>query len=657
MSLLRKKMTFKYLFILISLMVLFYVGTVHYLLFHSLVEMLCITVAFMILSTVRNLSHFNQQKEAWIILAIAYGVVGCFDLIHTLSYKGMGVFLNDTADLPTQLWIAARYIESISLLSFILLYNKKLRTIKIVIVYITIIIAVVGSIYFNFFPDCYIDGIGLTLFKKISELIIVCVLLFSLKELYRQKKGFHTKTWFYLYGSIICTILSEMCFVFYMDIYGLCNISGHIFKLISYYLLYKGVIQVGILHPYIQLECNERKYYNLIRILPEGIIIQGDTGIQLMNEAGSKILGISEEHAYGKTVEELLKFSSGDLMEKLCNIFNKEYRFTRWDGEVLDLEVSVFPFIYNEEKCLLILLKDISERRKTEKLQSELAAEEKKLKEALEYDRLRNNFFNNISHEFKTPLNVILGISQLLDVELKNHREDNCISSNYHTYIKTIKHNSYRLWRLLDNLIDITKINTGSFKMSLQNYNIVSVVEDMTLSVARYLKDSHVEIIFDTDIEEKNMVCDSELIERMILNLISNGIKFSKGKGMIYIRLINGKEYITLEVHDKGIGIPEDKIHTIFQSFSKIDESLSRNNEGSGIGLALVSALVEIHQGKITVVSKKGIGSIFTIKLPTQLTIDSDNKRVLGHYIRRERIPMEFSDIYSLSNSTHTNVG
>ena len=189
-----------------------------------------------------------------------------------------------------------------------------------------------------------------------------------------------------------------------------------------------------------------------------------------------------------------------------------------------------------------------------------------------------------------------------------------------------MKQNSYRLIRLINNLIDVTKIDSGFINMMRQNVDIVKIVEDITLSVASFVESKQIELIFDTDIEEKIIACDQDKIETIIFNLLSNAAKFTNANGKIIVNMFDGEEYIVISVKDTGIGIAEENKHKIFKRFLQLDDTSHRNREGSGIGLSLVKSFVEMHGGEITVESSYGEGSNFIIKLPI-ITIDESKEK------------------------------
>ncbi|MBU3213663.1 hypothetical protein KPL54_00770 [Clostridium estertheticum] len=275
----------------------------------------------------------------------------------------------------------------------------------------------------------------------------------------------------------------------------------------------------------------------------------------------------------------------------------------------------------------------------------------KLLDETILSETLKTEFFSNLSHELRTPLNIILCTLQLLDTYTTGS-EVNDKERKFKQYIGIMKQNCYRQLRLVNNMIDITKLDAGFFNLNLQNCNIVNVVESVTMSVAEYIKTKSIKLIFDTDIEECIMSCDPEKIERVILNLLSNSIKFTRSGGSMKVNMYDKGKNIIISIKDTGIGIPPDKLNIIFDRFRQVDRSLTRKQEGSGIGLSIVKSLVELHGGTISVRSEYGKGTEFIIVLPIiVLPKENDIFEVFESESqeRIERIHIEFSDIYSLN--------
>jgi len=263
-----------------------------------------------------------------------------------------------------------------------------------------------------------------------------------------------------------------------------------------------------------------------------------------------------------------------------------------------------------------------------------------------EIDKLKTEFFANLSHEFKTPINVMLATIQLNELYLKKGLDTSLEKSNKN--MKIIRQNCFRLLRLVNNLIDITKIEAGFIQLHLQPINILDFVETITLSVAEYARAKSIKIEFETGIPKKVIYCDPEKIERIMLNLLSNAIKFTNPHGIILVKIYEKEEKIFISVKDSGIGIPKDKQWMIFERFSQVEQSLIRNNEGSGIGLSLVKSFVEMHKGKIDVRSTVGIGSEFIVELPNNILLEEaykHNQNEIGSAINLESINIELSDI------------
>lgn len=306
-------------------------------------------------------------------------------------------------------------------------------------------------------------------------------------------------------------------------------------------------------------------------------------------------------------------------------------------------------------KANKVLTDEIQRRKDTEeelhvklKLIEGLLEEKILADKIVEYDKMKTEFFANISHELRTPLNVILGSVQLVEMYSRSNTFSECQGKIIRN-IAIMRQNCYRLLRLVNNLIDITKIDASSFELHLKNHNIVNIIEEITLSVSEYVESKGISLVFDTDIEEKTIACDAEKIERIMLNLLSNAVKFTPKCGNIYVSLQDKGDKLGIRVSDSGIGIPEDKLDEIFLRFCQIDNILSREHEGSGIGLNLVKSLVEMHGGTISVGSQLEKGTVFNIDLPVRtIAVEEDKSMPAERHGHVERIQIEFSDIYSV---------
>ncbi|MGC8720342.1 MAG: MASE3 domain-containing protein [Thermodesulforhabdaceae bacterium] len=378
-----------------------------FLLYHSLVELFSSVIGFTIFVMAWNLRD-RMDNNYLLFIGIAYFFVALVDLLHTLAYKGMGVFIGFDANLPTQLWITARYLESLSLLiAPFFLERRRLRVGTTFLVISAILSIVLFSIfYLKVFPDCFIEGKGLTAFKKVSEYIICGILAASLVLLLKKKDKFPVNVLNWLIMSIVATIIQELAFTFYVSVYGLSNFIGHIFKVISFYFVYKGIVETGLKRPYEflwrELKQSEEKvrqerdraqhYLDIAGVII--LVIGTDGRVQLINKKGCEILGYTEDEIIGKDWFE--NFIPEEERHKVKSIFSRmtsgeidpfEYAenmiITR-SGEkrIISWHNSVIKDGNNQQiVAVLSSGEDITERRRAELEKEKTLAE---LKEALE---------------------------------------------------------------------------------------------------------------------------------------------------------------------------------------------------------------------------------------------------------------------------------
>lgn len=382
------------------------------------------------------------------------------------------------------------------------------------------------------------------------------------------------------------------------------------------------------------------------------ILVHDASKIIFANESASELLGFDIEELTNKSIYNFICDEKKEYVKKLFDeeisekksLLKFEINLKNSNDELLTVECICNYFLYNGKPSIISILHDISSERQVEQLKEDVKKNVELLNETQEFNNSIIELFANISHELKTPLNVIFSAVQVLDI-FKNDSEK--LEDKINEYLILIRQNCYRLMRLINNFLDITKVDSGFLKLNIGTYNIVKVVEDITLSVTSYIESKKLELIFDTNVEEKFMSFDADKIERIILNLLSNAIKYSRPNGKILVLLSDKGDSVSISVKDNGLGIPYDKRALIFERFGQVDKTLKRVSEGSGIGLSLVKSFVEMHNGKISLKSTPGKGSEFIVILPSKL-MDSDSKTEESiHETNTERINIEFSDIYT----------
>ncbi|MFA5536908.1 MAG: GGDEF domain-containing protein [Bacillota bacterium] len=236
--------------LLFACVIMYIIANFNYLLFHSLAEGFAIIVAALIY-VLATRTYKHSKNDVFLFLGISYFYVAILDFAHMITYKGMGIFPGFDTDVPTQLWIAGRFVEAVSLLMVLFLQEKEVNRKLITTIYAFVTGSLLLSIMvFRVFPICFIEGAGLTPFKIISEYIIICILLASAYVMFSHK-GFVKRGIYKTVGlAVLATASSELAFTLYTDVYGIANMLGHMLKVVSYYLIYAGVMTQGIEKPY-----------------------------------------------------------------------------------------------------------------------------------------------------------------------------------------------------------------------------------------------------------------------------------------------------------------------------------------------------------------------------------------------------------------------
>ena len=416
------------------------------------------------------------------------------------------------------------------------------------------------------------------------------------------------------------------------------KLTSALLTYISFFIVIIGaVIELYLLYKESQYLNGElKKFYNLANFNNHTymFICDKDFNVSFMNNKVKEDYNYEIDNTEFK--KQLLKVKPPK--ETIDKIIKELESKNSWRGIVSNLKsgamVDCSIQLINSEKDerqVLVTYLDMSENIK---LHAEIEAHRIN-------DIKKSEFISTLSHELKTPLNMFYSIIQLLDktesIGIKEFKE------TYDKYSSSLKLNSKRMLRLVNNIVDSTRIDSGVFKAEFGNYEIVSIIEDIVISTVPFAQSKNINIEFDTNIEEHFIKCDPAMIEKIVLNLVSNSIKYTKNQGHIKVDVVLQDDVLEIFFEDTGIGIPEELKDKIFDRFSRVDSSLKRVNEGSGIGLSIVKSMVEVHNGSISVESKLNRGSVFEVKLPNVLIEDSP---MIVYEFNKSNTELELSDIY-----------
>jgi PAS domain S-box-containing protein len=624
----------------------------NYLLFHSLAEIFSIIVACGIFMVAWNSQRFLDNNYL-LYIGIAYLFVGGLDLLHTLAYKGMGVFQEYETNLPTQLWISARYMESISLLIAPLWLGRKFKKNLVLIGYTTATSLLLISIfYWKSFPVCFIEGSGLTPFKKISEYIISFILLASIVLLLKNRNQFDRVVLQWVIWSIIITIVSELAFTFYVDAYGLSNLIGHFLKIVSFYLIYKAIIETGLKKPYDllfrNLKQSEERFRNIFEESPIGIELYDPRGQLLeVNKACLGMFGISDT----TQVKRFKLFEDPNLSEKVKEDLEKgevikyqapfdfekvrEHRLyeTTKSGAIY-LDVLITPLTPEQKEGhsgFLVQVQDITERKEMEEAlrRSHAELEERVQQRTAELARVNEDLQAEIAERKqaekalqKSEQQLRFLSSQLLTAQ---ERERKRIARELHDGLgQSLTAVKFRVENFLQ------EMDRGGVKAKAQHLKVIIPIIQESIEEARRIQmDLRPSILDDLGIlptiewfcrqfqityssirieKEINIQEDKvpDLLRTEIYRIsqeaLNNIAKHSKAN-LVCLTLGESRGEIELVIKDNGQGFDPK-------------EALSRESTKRGLGLSSMKERTELSGGNFVIESTPGKGTTIRAHWP-----------------------------------------
>lgn len=382
-------------------------------------------------------------------------------------------------------------------------------------------------------------------------------------------------------------------------------------------------------------------YEQLLKNMPSGIIISHKHKIMFVNNKVLKLFKLdSEENIINKNISDLIYKEDREKYDKTIKSIDKNEKkesviHTRFSYNNVMFEAQEIRFYETvHQKTFQVSIIDSIE----DKIKLEDAKRELQLRDVME--KTRDEVLSNISHEFKTPVNVIYSTVQIQDLNLQKGDYDKILEFN-----KLIKQNCNRLIRLINNFIDSTKLENNKVEIHKKRVNIVSITEDITMSVINFAKRQKIDVVFDAEQEELYCDIDIDQMERIMLNILSNAIKYNNPNGNIDVIVKDRKEKVYIDVIDSGIGIPKDRINTIFDRFERMENKNAVIKEGSGIGLSIVKKLVDALDGEINIESEVDKGT--TVRLIFKKSKNQNGIEEVYDISQHleEKVNLEMSDI------------
>ncbi|MDS0527152.1 HAMP domain-containing histidine kinase [Clostridium sp. SHJSY1] len=639
-----------------------------------LVEIFCTSLGL----CVGAISFLNKElKEGpfYKNIGIGFFFIGLMTfsiVIMLLLYDFKSVITNE---LFVTLKVATYYLEyCVIILAYLFAISKNSisfnKTLYSMIFSVFVIIGI--SIYMNRSIKSFISNEYSEVLFVFPVAILLCVIIWL------DKKFLSKKEKCLIYEFIVCILIHQTTFIAYCYMgHGLIYLAG-ISKYFAYYILFDFSSTYVLKKSYIAMKKNlieaqktekelnnllkkrnktlveleylieksGKRYGELIEGISDGIIIFYFDKIYYINSEANNIIG-----GIGDSELKDIRFNdfTENILPKKLIVDNYSVIKQRIDEverkeiESFKFEVASYSGIQYEMYFLnidsinrLVYMKNVTETNRNYEFK-------RKYKEYMEAEELKNEFYSNISHELRTPINLIYSALQLCEVNLNDDKLETIEKHN-----ETIKHNCLRLIRTINNFIDTNKISEGYLNPNMKIHNIVSVVENISLACNKYMEKINNNLIFDSEEEEFYVECDKDMMERVILNILSNSVKFGRDGGTTTVNISAYESEVIIKIRNNGYTVDKEVMPYIFDKFTKINKSLNRTTEGSGLGLYLTKALLELQGGIISLESNDDIGTEFIINLPR--SYDEERCECEEEFEMmnptNEKVDIEFSDIY-----------
>ncbi len=569
---------------------LYIISRYNFLLFHCLAESFSIVIAFGIFMFVWNLRRFIDNNY-FIVIGISYLFIAGIQLIHMLAYKGMNIFPGHTTNLPTQLWISARYLQSVTLFAAPFLIGKKIKARYLFITYSIITLGVFVSIfYWGNFPLCFVEGYGLTAFKKISEYVISVFMAGAIVILFKKKNWFEKNIFKLVVLSIFLMIISELIFTLYSTAYGFFNATGHIITIFSYYFIYKAIIVTGLKNPFNLLYGRLRQKEKTLLLTRFSIDHAEDLMFWINPEGIITDVNISTCLKLNYSKDELINaeislIDNDILPGKFGNIIttlNKEdtlileHQLTTKTGNKIPMEVEFKSIEFENKKYYFAFARDITERKRArEIIESSLNEKVVLLKE--------------IHHRVKNNLQVITSLFRLQSAYIKDEasrelfkESQNRVKSMALIHEKLYSSKSLTKVNFKDYLTELVSNLMNSYKYGVGKIKLNIIADDIEMGV---------DLAINLGLVVNELVTNS-------LKYAFPGGKNKDGKECeLSIKLtIIGEGRFLISIKDNGAGFPKDL------DFRKTES----------LGLQLVNSLVEQHNGEIELTKNNGTEFVMT---------------------------------------------
>ncbi len=548
-----------------------------YLLFHSLIELFSIVVAGGIFVIAWNARGYMGTSYL-LFIGIASIFVAFIDLIHTLAYPGMGVFPGDTRNLSPQLWVAARFLRSVSWLVAPFLLTRRLRIGWQVAAYAVVTALLLLAIfYWKVFPAAYVAGIGLTPFKVNSEYIVCAMLLAAVGLLYHKRAEFDPTVLRLLIASLLITAAAELTFTSYVNFYSTATVVGHLLRLVAYFLLYKAIIETGLVKPY--------------SILLRDLKVADDRLREHAATLESANVDLRQTQNHMRADADALESENVDLLWTQHQM--------RADAAALESENVDLRQTQNQMRVDAAALESENvDLLRTQALMREHAAALQARNDELDA------FAHTVAHDLKNPLAVIVTTGDVI-----NHVSD-LSKDELKDYLKQMRATAFEMNSIVDSLLLLAEVR--KVDAPVENLDMAQIVNNVCGRLDFMFKEHRGRLIQPRT--WPTALGYAPWIEQVWTNYITNALKYGGPAPRVELGAMREpRAMIRFWTRDQGPGIPPEVRASLFTPFTQLPKI---RKGGHGLGLSIVLRIVQKLGGEVGVESNDGAGSLFYFTLP-----------------------------------------
>ncbi|WP_297629591.1 HAMP domain-containing sensor histidine kinase [uncultured Clostridium sp.] len=635
-----KKKFFMVGLIIFGLQALFYItGYINgnTIIYFKLISVYCGTIAI----SLAIITIFLKNGSFYKYLGISFLGIGLLEYLKIM----MNAMVDESASMNIRM-IINYSIENFEYTCLLLAVIYAAQKIKNIVVIIKILIAVtITVLYTSFFLE---KSYGVFIFLGIGSISFLIVLMIL------RRKGIKD---YKIYTYMLCILVGNLLKIIFLQRMTIFMTIPVTLKMLAYYNVYQGVsekciaFEINNIKEKVKTNKKEKKqiynkiktkrnvinelenmklrgetyYYKIIDGFSDGIFIY-DENLKYLNKRAKEILYTEEENIENiKGIRFRERIHNIEINGREVVLIKDKY------GKKINIEIYKVRL---SENIKIIYFKEVNEIIEYEKAL-------RRYKRFLEYETMKNKFYANISHELRTPINIITTALELNEIKINNNDFEGIQENNL-----KIKKNCLRLIRTINNFIDANKFTEGCVSLHKKNWNIVEVVEETVFASVPYIREKGLEIIFDSTDEEIIINIDRDMIERVILNLLSNSLKYGKQEcEKIDIEIVRFKKKIYIVVSNNGEKIRKTDEKYIFEKFSSMSNKLNRENEGSGLGLFLCREIIRAHGGEFYLSTENESKNEFVILLKVDEVLSIEENR--NHNINGldEKVKIEFADI------------